>query len=179
MSRRDAMEQGINATTGEIWECGAFRGENALWMSLCSGAAGRTLRVFDTFTGQPFSGPHDTHRQGSMNETCLDTLLHTLSGVAFSGVVNLSVHQGIMPATFASLDGSKASVVNIDVDNYDSVRDCLEYFYPRVAPGSYILLDDYGCPACPGAHKATEEFMAGKPESLIHRGGPQAYFIKA
>lgn len=179
MRREEIIERGIIATEstgGEVWECGAYRGDMASWMkrALTGAHASRTLRIFDTFTGQPFSGPHDHHPAGSMNETDQATVEALFSGM--SGVV---IHSGIMPVTFAGLEDRVISVVNIDVDNHDSVRDCLAFLYPRVHAGGYIVLDDYGCSNCPGAKVATDAFMAGKPEHLVvNYAGPQAHFIK-
>lgn len=184
MPREDAIMRGIAATEpqgGEIWECGVFRGDLIEWMLLPPWSdsplkldvSHRQLRLFDTFTGQPFSGPHDVHLVGSMNETDQATVI-----ARFAPFPNVTIHPGIMPATFAGLEDRLISVVNIDVDNHDSVRDCLTFLYPRVHAGGYIILDDYGCPNCPGAKVATDAFMADKPEHLVVGPGPQAHFIK-
>jgi len=174
MSREVAISLGIESTqsfNGEIWECGTFRGDMAAHMSGC--AQDRTIRLFDTFNGQPYSGPHDIHKVGSMNGTS-----YQLVEERFESRPNIKIHSGIMPFTFSGLEDSVISVVNIDVDNHDSVRDCLTFVYPRVHPGGYIVLDDYGCPDCPGAKKATDEFLADKPERLVGHMNPQAYFVK-
>ncbi len=177
MSRLAILSSFMDATTGqggEYWECGTFRGDAALYVKERM-IGPRTMRLFDTFCGQPTSGPHDIHKVGSMAETSYDLV----SGL-FSGHANVYIHQGIMPATFAGLEDSVISVANIDVDNHDAVRDCLAFIYPRVPPGGYIVLDDYNCPACPGAKKATNDFLSDKPEQLVTNGpfNPQAYFIK-
>ena len=67
----DIIVQGIKATqnlSGEVWECGTFQGDTAMGMraALNDTHNNRIFRMFDTFTGQPFSGPYDSHRQGSM-----------------------------------------------------------------------------------------------------------------
>ncbi len=174
MSREDTIYQAIDkAPPGEIWECGVFRGDNALNMRAHI-AGRRTLRLFDTFTGQPYSGPHDTHEVGSMNDTSLE-----LVQARFAGDASVIIHPGAMPSTFVGLEGSIIAAVNIDVDNHDSVKACLEFIYPRVPSGGYIILDDYGCGSCPGAKLATDQFLSDKPETLSpNREGPQAFFIK-
>src|ERR1700722_17289743 len=161
------IKECIGITTGlsgEIWECGTHQGINARSIKdiLIELKDNRILRMFDTFTGQPFSGPYDNHKQGSMNETTFD-----LVNNKFLEQTNIYIHSGIMPFTFAGLENSVLSISNIDVDNYDSVKDCLEFVYPRTQSGGYIFLDDYGCPQCPGARKATNEFLIDKKEKLI------------
>lgn len=166
----------VEATTGflgEIWECGTFRGDNAanIHFQLSRFKDNRILRMFDTFTGQPFSGPYDSHKQGSMNETSFDIVKNK-----FIGSTNTHIHSGIMPFTFSGLENIKLSISNIDVDNYNSVKDCLEFIYPRTEYSGYIFFDDYGCPNCPGARKAVDEFLLDKKEKLM--GHAPAYIIK-
>ena len=55
----------------------------------------------------------------------------------------------------------------IDLDLYEGVRDSLGFFYPRMAPGGVIVLDDYGFASCPGARAAADEFFDDKPERLL------------
>ncbi len=176
MSRENLISRALDETrtfNGEIWECGTFIGDMAEFMVKHLGAdTHRPIRLFDTFTGQPFSGPHDTHQVGSMNGTSYEFVKGR-----FHGYPHVQIHPGIMPETFAPLADKTISVVNIDVDNHDSVRDCLAFVYPRMEKGGYVILDDYYCSACPGATIATNDFMSGKPDQLL-RSGPQAYFIK-
>lgn len=161
--------------SGEIWECGTHNGDTAIRIktTLNDMKDDRLLRMFDTFTGQPFSGPYDFHKQGSMNGVNFDNLQNR-----FSGNFNYYFHSGIMPFTFKGLEKSKISVANIDVDNYDSVKDLLEFVYPRTEISGYIFIDDYGCPNCPGAKKATDEFLKDKKEIVQGPGNPQVYIIK-
>lgn len=178
MSRIQALCSFMTATStqsGEYWECGTFRGECAIEVKRHMVDSPRTMRLFDTFCGQPASGPHDIHKVGSMAGTSRQVVEDL-----FAGQPNVTIHEGVMPATFVGLEDSVISVANIDVDNHDAVRDCLAFIYPRVPPGGYIVLDDYNCPACPGAKKATNDFLSDKPEQLVTNGpfNPQAYFIK-
>ena len=170
---REAVKITNNLLSGEVWECGAFRGDNILIIKrlIDESNDNRIIRIFDTFTGQPFSGPYDSHPQGSMNGTNFD-----LVKSKFEGKTNSYIYPGIMPFTFSGLENVKLSVVNIDVDNYDSVKDCLEFVYPRTESGGYIFLDDYQCPMCLGCKKATDEFLQDKPEKLVVCNG--AHIIK-
>lgn len=176
MSRLAALCSFVDATTsqgGEYWECGTFRGDCAIVIKNHMGQSARTMRLFDTFSGQPASGPHDIHLVGSMAGTS-QQIVEDL----FAGQSGVHIHQGIMPATFSGLEDCIISVANIDVDNHDAVKACLEFVYPRVPPGGYIVLDDYGCPNCPGAKKATDDFLIGKPETLESLASPQVHFVK-
>lgn len=172
MSHLVTIQRALGAPQGEVWECGVFRGETAKWIRDYMGPC-RTLRLFDTFTGLPVSGVHDKHPIGAMNGTS-----EALVRERFAGDVNTHFHVGVMPETFAGLENSVISIINIDVDQYDSVKACLEFAYPRVIPGGYVLLDDYACGDCPGAKLAVDQFMADKPEKLVLADTAQPYFIK-
>jgi O-methyltransferase len=169
----DAIDQ-TDKIGGEIWECGCWRGGASLWMKGHL-SSNRTIRLFDTFCGIPVKGIDDKHPVGSFGDTDYQKVVDL-----FSGLDNISIHRGVIPLTFKDLDNCIISVVHIDVDQHDAVRDCLSFVYPRMPVGGWVIIDDYGCPNCPGARRAVDEFLIGKQEVLIWGRGynPQARFIK-
>jgi O-methyltransferase len=77
--------------------------------------------------------------------------------------------------------GDRFSLVHLDVDLYASYRTCLEFFYPRLLRGAYMVFDEYGeSDVYPGAKRAIDEFLADKPEGIARF--PEArsprYFIQ-
>lgn len=48
--------------------------------------------------------------------------------------------------------------MNIDVDLYKPILASLEYFWPRLVDGGYMLVHDYFSFSYAGARKAIEEF---------------------
>ena len=70
------------------------------------------------------------------------------------------------------------SFVHIDVDLYEPAKDSLEFFYPRMAEGGIILMDDYGLGTCPGVTSAGQEFFSDKPEKLVSLSAGAGYIIK-
>ncbi len=182
-TRRDALSKGLRQThhlTGEVWECGVYRGDSALFLKDCLDALSdsRLLRLFDTFAGMPFHSEHDgKYIVGTMADTSFEEVR-----ARFDGRFNVLFQVGAIPATFQGLEDSSISFANIDVDNYDSVKACLDFIYPRMQPGGTVFLDDYACGDCPGARKAVDEFMIGKPETLHHphwhEHSPQVWFAK-
>lgn len=176
-TRLDLLLKAIDLThgfEGEVWECGTWQGGTALWMKEQL-KDGRILRLFDTFCGLPVSGPLDLHRMGTMGDTSYE-----LVRSHFEDMPDVVIHVGVMPATFAGLEDVVISVAHIDVDQYQSVKDCLEFVYPRVERGGWVFIDDYADGKCPGARRATDDFMADKPERLNASidAQPQAHFIK-
>jgi predicted O-methyltransferase YrrM len=46
--------------------------------------------------------------------------------------------------------------MRLDGDWYDSTRDALEALYPRLSPGGFVIVDDYGLPT--GCARAVDEY---------------------
>jgi O-methyltransferase len=50
----------------------------------------------------------------------------------------------------------RLAVLRLDGDMYESTMDVLRHLYPKVSPGGYVIVDDYGCvPAC---RQAVEDY---------------------
>jgi len=150
---------------GAIAEIGVYRGGTAYL--LCENANGRTVYLFDTFTGLPRVSDYDLHHEGDFSDTSLQ---HVLGVLAPFDESTYGLCPGLFPVeTGPIIEGEKFSLVHIDCDIYRSVKDSLEFFYPRMVVGGIIVADDYAEPACPGAKKAVDEFLADKPEEIFHR----------
>lgn len=154
---------GVNA------EVGVYKGGTAYlnWQ-----LSEKMLLLFDTFEGMPEVSEHDLHHQGDFSDT---SLAHVQS--LFQGDDQPFMFKGIFPGgpyidqhgkdqTVSINNFMQFSLVHIDVDIYESVKNCLEFFYPRMVKGGIIVLDDALEPGCPGAKKAFDEFMQDKPEGL-------------
>ncbi|MGA9508866.1 MAG: hypothetical protein WBV55_09625 [Candidatus Sulfotelmatobacter sp.] len=64
---------------------------------------------------------------------------------------------------------------------YDSYKQCMEFFSPRIIASGIISLDEYNDRPWPGSNKAVDEFLAGLPEKLemIERDNYQKWhFVK-
>jgi O-methyltransferase len=50
----------------------------------------------------------------------------------------------------------RLSLIRLDGDMYESTYIALESLYPKLSPGGYLIVDDYG--ACAGCRKAVDDF---------------------
>jgi O-methyltransferase len=147
---------------GDIVECGVFRGGTAMIaaQTILESGRERPLRLFDSFEGFPESHEGvDRFQGGDLSNTSLDAVRARLSSYPFA-----QFHVGFIPDSFAGLPITQIAWAHVDVDLYQSVRDCIEYVYPRLAPGGFLIFDDYGFPTCPGARRAVDETFAKLPE---------------
>ena len=162
-------------------EIGTFRGGSA---ALLAGAfraltgTDRELHVVDTFEGhldETFSEHDAEERQrGKFQGTTLADVRQFLSTYA-----KVHVHQGDAAAVLAAWPERHYALVHIDVDLYQPMRECLDYFGPRMAPAGIIVVDDYESPTCPGVAQAVSEFLtAGAGFQKWRMQAEQAVLIK-
>jgi len=153
---------------GAMAECGCYQGASAWFMA--KERPDTALHLFDSFEGLSEVGASDASpraddfawRRGDMaapEELVRRTLRE------FPRVV---IHRGWIPEKFGEVAHETFCFVHIDVDLYQPTLDSLRFFFPRMAPGGVVVLDDYGFTTCPGAHRAVREFMAGRPEHVVH-----------
>lgn len=121
---------------GEFAECGVWLGGSAQVL-----LKGKPLHLFDTFTGMPDNNDPSGLSQGSFGDTSLELVKEYLNYPD-----SVYYHVGRIPETFKDLEDVRYSFVHIDVDLYQSTKDCLDYFLPRMVPGGIIVFDDYGFP---------------------------------
>jgi O-methyltransferase len=107
----------------------------------------KKLYLFDTFERMPETdADRDRHRKGDFSDTTLEAVTR------YVGHEDLCVvRKGFIPDTFAGLESARIALAHIDVDLYASIIACLQFIWPRLSRGGFIVFDDYGFPTCPGA----------------------------
>lgn len=150
-------------STGDWAECGVFKGATALVMAEYGRrygllAPGHEIHLFDSFEGLSAPGEADGATP-MVRGDYVGTEDEVRANLAGHEVFRF--HRGWIPDRFEEVAGRRFSFVHVDVDLYGPVKDCLDFFLPRMMPGGIIALDDYGCAETPGALRATDE-MAQK-----------------
>ena len=154
----------VSKVPGDVAEVGVYRGGTALLLTRLLEDSDREEFFFDTFEGMPETHPdYDKHLTGDFADTSLPAVQRTLAGHDRVHLV-----PGLFPQTAGVIEDRKFALAHVDVDIYQSVLDCSEFFYPRMSPGGAIVYDDYGQRSCPGARKAVDEFYADKAEHPIY-----------
>jgi O-methyltransferase len=160
--------QALRDAEGAVAECGVYRGGTAIILAELAASFERETYLFDTFEGMPETdASKDLHVKGDFVDTSLASVSEYLSSCR-----NVVFRPGYVPATFAGLEEQRFAFVHIDLDIFQSVKDAVSFFYPRLAPGGVIVFDDYGFPSCPGARAAVDEyFSAHAEEPFVLRTG--------
>ena len=162
------------ALPGEVAQVGVYRGGSAALIARAIAGSGKSLHLFDTFTGMPdVDAEIDLHKKDDFNDTSLARVQKL-----FTGDTHTSFYPGVFPSTAEAIKGRRFSFVYIDVDIYTSTRDALAFFYPRLVPGGFLISDDYQGKRTPGVKKAFDEFLADKMERPLLTAVGQCLLIK-
>jgi len=155
---------------GDIAEVGVFRGGSSKIISESKG--GRALYLFDTFEGLPKADRIDRSFHKGQFAASFEEVKDYLKAYP-----DVHIYKGWFPKTADPILDKAFSFVHLDVDIYESTRDCLGFFYPRMSRGGIIISHDYF--NSDGVRKAVDEFFADKPEPVIEMPGSQCLIVKA
>jgi predicted O-methyltransferase YrrM len=146
-----------------VAEVGTYRGGSAYFLALAYRMhLGREvpLEAIDTFEGHPQEklsalDPPSHKQPGAFAKTSYEQVVAYLREFE-----RVTVRKGELTAVAPELPDQRYQLVHLDVDLYESTKDCLAYFADRVVPRGVIVLDDYDAPNCPGVRQAAEELLA-------------------
>jgi O-methyltransferase len=155
---------------GDIVECGVARGGSSLLMALAlvDTHSSKELFLFDTFEGLPPASPEgDPDFEIAKNFTgrCRGTYEEVSELLTRHDVIGRTHFiKGRYSDTLPHQERFPIAFLHVDCDWYESVKLCLETFYPWVSKGGIIQIDDYFSWA--GAKKATDEFFANRGQRV-------------
>jgi hypothetical protein len=164
---RSVLERNI---PGDLIECGVWRGGTCIYMRGLLKALGeskRTVWVADSFQGLP-------EPDGDISP--LDAVSHEFLKLVGGFSVSLEAVQNNF-AAFDLLDSQvrflpgwfsdtlqqapieRLALMRLDADYYESTQQALDALYPKLSPGGFVIIDDYGIMPL-GARRAVEEFRS-------------------
>ena len=179
-----------NGVKGEIVECGVGMGRSLASISLLvkSLRDERSIWGFDSFEGFPEPTEIDLSvdrkpAKGEYSvslESVTEYLNATLNDESFMRS-RVTLVKGFFEDTLLKYPHENISLLNLDVDIYESYKKCLETFYPKLSIGGIITFDEFLREEnrFPGAYKAIEEYFSNK--NVIFNRSPfygKYYIIK-
>jgi Macrocin-O-methyltransferase (TylF) len=161
---------------GNIAECGVFQGSTLIPIGLFvkQRMSSKMVLGFDSFEGLDqtvkfdleLGGDHDYRKAiGGFSDTSYQSLLQRIQQFELGSTV--TVARGYFQDTLLKYANHRFSFVHLDCVIYESYKQCLEFFYPRLVKSGVVLLDEYNDPPWPGCTRAVDEFLAAKPEKLV------------
>lgn len=162
------IQCGKNAPEGLFAEAGVYQG--GMCKILGETFPDRCVLGFDTFEGLPVEQwtCKEKHRPGDFKDTSIEEVNK------FINLTNVKLVKGLFPDSGLPFENEKFALVHVDFDFYLGIKACLDWFWPRMNKGGFIVFDDYDWHMCPGVKKALDEF----PEPLNYSCGSQVYIIK-
>lgn len=160
------LEQGLG---GDFVECGVWRGGAAILMRAVLAAHGiddRSVWAADSFQGLP-----------EPEQDSVDNMLYNLPpvvgierfAVSLDSVKRNFERYGLLDEQVRFLPGwfsetlpqapiERIAVLRLDGDFYSSTMDTLTHLYPKVVPGGYIIVDDWGISQVCGEQAAVVDY---------------------
>jgi O-methyltransferase len=166
----------IEDVPGDIVECGVGAGKTLFVLGILSEGGTHVRRVwaFDSFQGLPAAGQEDEPERApkrfragklSTSEETVRTRL-TSYGMPRKTLDRIAFVPGFFPHSFSTYAGGPIALLHLDVDLYQSYKDCLEFFEPMVVPGGVVAFDEYESSNWPGAKRAIDEYYGGRPPGI-------------
>lgn len=169
ISRLDNLQQCVvevvrDAVPGDLIETGVWRGGATILMRAVLRAYGdttRTVWVADSFRGLPKpSGRYeaDLGDEHWKQEPLAVSADEVRANFRRYGLLDEQVRflEGFFQDTLPTAPIEQLAVARLDGDMYESTIVALEALYPKLSPGGYLIVDDYG--AVPGCRQAVDDY---------------------
>lgn len=176
----EVMEQAI---PGDVIETGVWKGGMVVFMRgllKAYGCSDRRVWVADSFQGLPRPDP-STHLKDALFWYLMYPLNHLTIPQEY--VEGLFARYGLLDDQVRFLPGwfhdtlpqapiERLALARLDGDLYDSTYQALAALYPKLSPGGYLIIDDYGVPC--GCRTAVDEYREQhsieEPMSSLYSG---------
>lgn len=176
-----------NKLPGDFVECGVNRGfmSSAIMNYLSWNSVGRHYYLLDTFAGIDERFVLEAERQSGILEKAK---LHLASGVYTNNVAlvrqnfsewqNVHIIEGAIPETLSQVDTENVAFLHLDMNCAPPEVAAAEYFWDRLVPGAFILLDDYAFHSFEHQKAAMDDFAARHNVSILSLPTGQGLMIK-
>lgn len=173
-----------NRISGDIVECGVWRGGSAM---VCAYAlqklhdTKRRIFLYDTYSGMaepdnrdrtvfgntPAHDIWEKSRKGDSNEWCYASLDDVKTNLFHTKYPkrNLKFIEGRVEDTIPKLMPKRIALLRLDTDWYASTYHELTHLYPRLVSGGVLIIDDYG--HWKGARIAVDKYFRKQNISIL------------
>jgi hypothetical protein len=156
-----------NDVPGDFIEAGAWRGGATIFMRgilKAHGITDRTVWVADSFEGLPPPNveqyPEDEGSTFHEWELLAVSLKNVKRNFQRYHLLDDQVKflEGWFKDTLPDAPIEQLAILRIDADMYQSTTEALQYLYPKLSPGGWVIVDDYSC--IRQCAKAVEDYRA-------------------
>jgi O-methyltransferase len=138
----------VRQLEGDFVECGVNRGglARAVVEYVDFKHVNRTFYLLDTFRGlsEKYISEEERKRgftptMGGYYEECYDDVVET-----FREFSNVSIIRGTVPDTLSQVRATKVCYLSIDMNCAEPEIAAIDFFWAKLVPGAFVVLDDYG-----------------------------------
>ena len=165
---------------GDFVDCGVYTGfcTRAVMHYTDFAHLKKKYWLMDTFQGldDNYSTPYELERNTKLGyagtANLFDQVKHTFRDF------NVELVKGPIPETLAQATPEKVAFLSIDMNTAAPEVAAMEHFWPRMASGAMIVLDDYGYPGCLNQKLAHDEWARTKNVHVLSLPTCQGLIIK-
>lgn len=152
LSTLELLSRRLQDVPGATAELGVYRGFFARCINQL--LPDRKLYLFDSFEGFGDHTAASNAFQAAHQNTAAQQVMAIMPHPEM-----VSIQAGFFPDSLNGLE-EQFCLVSLDVDFYQTTLDGLRYFWPRIRPGGYLLLHDWGNPKLPEVAEALAHYEA-------------------
>ena len=166
-----------NKISGDIVECGVWRGGSSMMSALtlleCNDTS-RNLYLYDTYEGMSEPTTKDVSMTGALAENtwqssdkCDADLNDVQTNLKQTNYPFSKIHfvEGKVEQTIPKMVPSSIALLRLDTDWYESTYHELVHLFPKLVTGGVLIIDDYG--HWQGARKAVDQYFAEQKTPIL------------
>jgi Macrocin-O-methyltransferase (TylF) len=168
---------------GDFVECGVCRGflSTAIMTYLDWGNLTQRFYLFDTFEGLIPELLNEKERQNidkiqHLNSYFKDTFAFVSQH--FRKFPRVKLVKGQVPDTLNDVEIEKVSFISIDMNCVGPEIAAANFFWPKMVPGAFMLLDDYGFVSYEEQKSGFDAFAAERGTSVLALPSGQGLIVK-
>lgn len=150
---------------GNVAEIGVYKGNSAFLLSKFARIQNKTCFLFDTFEGfdsRDLMVNDLDMTKGFFSDTSLEMVKELI------GEKNTVFVKGYFPESLTQIkEIDDLVLVHIDCDLEKPILSALNYFYPKIKKGGFLIMHDHSSLYWPGAYNVINDFFTYKKESII------------
>ncbi len=169
----------VSHLNGDIIEIGVWKGGSGCLIAKKIALLNLKSKIFlcDSFTGIKKTSKKDPYfKDHQVSDTSKETVIALIKKM---NLKNTKVVKGIFPDDFKnSFKNKKFAFCHLDVDSYNSTKDCYNWVWNKMVKNGVIVFDDYGYHTTEGVTNFVNKIRKNKDNFFSYNLTGQAIIIK-
>jgi hypothetical protein len=165
---------------GDFVECGVNTG--ILSLAVCKYVGfndfDKSFYLFDTFAGIPESQMSEDERTDRLISNTKYPDCFDLARENFSQFPRARLVRGIVPESLSTVQVGRVAYLSIDMNIAYPERMAIEHFWPKLATGAIVVLDDYGWTRYEAQKETMDEFARSVGVEILTLPTGQGLLVK-